>query len=65
RHLCFNSYINKRTGEMAQWLNSLVTLPENQGSLPRIHIVTHNQIMVKSLLLINLTEFGISYETSF
>ena len=29
-------------GEMAQWLKALTVLPEDLGSMTRIHMVSHN-----------------------
>jgi hypothetical protein len=30
------------TGAMVQWLKALTALPEVQGSIPSIHMATHN-----------------------
>jgi hypothetical protein len=33
-------------GEIAQWLGTLVVLPEDLGSLPNIHMAAHNYLSV-------------------
>ena len=40
--MCENKKMPLGTGEMIQWLSTLVTLAKDLGSSPSTHVVAHN-----------------------